>query len=113
MGRFWLLIHSGFLLVGIGVALWLFPLNSVQRVLLAHGRRRAVPPRQSLSEIVSSVRWAVEGISHRLLGSTCLERALAAQALLAGFGIRSELIIITSQRSAHARLECAGIVVTG
>ena len=61
----------------------------------------------------SEIRWAVLAVARRLLGTRCLPRALALQALLRQAGVASELRIGVAKNPqgslvAHAWVDCDG-----
>jgi hypothetical protein len=65
---------------------------------------------------VEKLVWAVETASRCLPGTTCLPRALAAQALLACSGFPSQIEIVVAKDEgfrAHAWLLCYGQVILG
>lgn len=111
-----LVLASGILVPLVQLALRLLParllLRGVERIvrLCCRRRRPAVEARQ--------VGWAVEVVSRRVPGATCLARALAARVLLAlsGYPSRLRIGVARDERKhfhAHAWVECEGRVVIG
>lgn len=84
-----LVIESTTLLLGLRIALAVFPFRFVRRLASSVGSWRSsalVPARQ--------VAWAVRAVAPHLPGtSTCLMQALAAQALLTRYGHPARLLL--------------------
>ncbi len=107
-----LLLQTTFLLCSIRIGFRLLPFRVVQRIALkAVGNSMAAHP-------VEQLVWAVEAISHRFPGATCLARALALQVLLARSGHHSRLQIGVAKDErdgfqAHAWLISDGQILIG
>jgi Transglutaminase-like superfamily len=112
-----LLLNAAILLVAIRLGLRLVPVKTL-RYLLA--RTQATTELQEADQVyVDRVPWAVTLVSRYLPAPTsCLTRALAAQALLSRRGYQSHLRIGVAkgedgQLEAHAWVESKGRVVIG
>ena len=98
------------------LGLWTLPLATVRRIAAGRGR-----PRASLSPRPDEERisWAVTTAGRVIPGGTnCLVKALAAQAMLARFGYRTQLRFGAGKTrcgefEAHAWLESEGRIVIG
>jgi len=111
-----LLIRAFFMVMTLRLLLWFVPLVSLQKLLLAirprahHGTPGRVLP--------ARIAWAVTTAGCFIPKSTCLVKAMAVQALLAGEGIASVLHIGVMKGNgasldAHAWVESEGRVVIG
>ena len=108
-----MLLRALALLAATRLALWTRPFAAVRGSLARYGER-ALP----LTSAPATVVWAVEAGARLVPGSTCLSRALAAQALLrrAGHDSTLQLGVASSSGSgfeAHAWLEDAGGILIG
>lgn len=109
-----LLLRALALLTVTRLALWVRPFAAVRNGLERYGRRALEDSPQ-----VQAVVWAVAAGSRVVPGSTCLSRALVAQALLQRGGHESTLRLGVASSSvagfeAHAWLEDAsGILIGG
>jgi transglutaminase superfamily protein len=111
-----LVVAAAGLLAGIRIGLWVLPFRSVHGAIRAFGshprsRSDSGPP-------VERIVWAVGAADRVVPRTTCLVRALAAQALLARHGHASRLRLgVASGRGqafeAHAWLEQDGHVLIG
>lgn len=126
------LIRTLFVVAFVRLALWVLPFRWL-RALVARlvspapagvepadvrpGQRAQQVQRDLAWGIAARVSWAVERAGRFIPRSTCLVRALSAQALLAREGVASTLCFGVGggngQFRAHAWLECAGRVVVG
>jgi hypothetical protein len=112
-----LIVAAAALLAAIRVGLWVLPFRWVRRAIPTLGRDAQLPGRQR-PPYPERVVWAV-GVADRVVPrTTCLVRALAAQALLARYGHASELRLGVAGGSgrafeAHAWLERRGRVLLG
>lgn len=92
------------------MALWLLPLNQVNRLIRKFERSGfRVPPEMP----VAGLEWAVRAASRRIPMATCLTQALALQFLLARAGHPSEIHIGVRKGDekgfeSHAWVECEG-----
>jgi hypothetical protein len=95
-------------------ALWILPVKFLIQQLRRTRRDR---PRFDSRPEVRTLIWAVEAVSRRIPGGTCLSRALAAHVLLAKYGYPSEICLGVARANddfrAHAWLEHDGEVVMG
>jgi hypothetical protein len=108
-----LLLRALALLAVTRLALWLRPFAAVRNGLTRYGR-----PARADSPGIQSVVWAVDAGSRVIPGSTCLSRALVAQALLRRGGHESTLRLGVASSAAagfeaHAWLEDASGVLIG
>lgn len=109
-----LLWETLLLLSATRVTLCFFPFQTVLGVL---NRYNTQPGAAEEADSIRRVVWAINSAS-RLLGTTCLPRALAAQSLLSRRGVQSELRIGVARRpgaalEAHAWIEREGTIVIG
>jgi hypothetical protein len=112
-----LLAETALMLVLVRVGLALLPFSALRRF---SGREQKGRRARGEREAGTKVAWAVGVIANRLpLRTTCLVRALAAQALLRRRGFHPELRIGVADRggastiTAHAWLECGAEIVVG
>jgi hypothetical protein len=106
-----LVLWSACLLAAVRLGLWFLPFGSVQRLLARHTRVRR---RASVERIA----WAVTVAGRYVPRSTCLVRALAAEAMLRACGHPACLHIGVARRpggglEAHAWVESDEQVVLG
>jgi Transglutaminase-like superfamily len=110
-----LIVAAAGLLAGIRIGLWVLPFRSVHGAIRALGHRPW--SRDGSGPPVERIVWAVGAADRLVPRTTCLVRALAAQALLARRGHASQLRlgVAGSGRSfeAHAWLERDGHVLIG
>lgn len=111
-----LLVEAGLLLAAVRVGLWALPFTTLRRVT----RRLARAPRDRVAREADEARlvWAVGAAGRAVPRTTCLVRALAAQALLARHGRPSQLRLGVARGPdgallAHAWLEREGRVLVG
>lgn len=104
------------LLTAVRVGLWVLPFRWVHKAVGAIGS----PPRSrdDARPTAERIVWAVEAAARRVPRTTCLVRALAAQALLARRGYTSQLRLGVTRGSneafeAHAWIEQDGRVLLG
>lgn len=107
-----LLLQAAILIVSVRLALRFLSVERLQ-ALACHRAGRAGPP-----VISDRIVWAVEAAARRIPASTCLSKALAAQALLARHGHTSELMIgvakdEASGLEAHAWITCRDKILIG
>ena len=107
-----LLLSALRLVVGIRIALWLFPYDRVRRFLM---RERTATVSNISARKIAQI---VDAAGRRVPGATCLTRALAAETLLKQRGHGADLRIGVSKGSAnrlgaHAWVESGGVVVIG
>jgi hypothetical protein len=112
-----LLVVAAGLLTAVRLGLWVLPFRTVHAAIRARAAapglraRRGGPPPERIA-------WAVEAAARLVPEATCLVRALAAQALLARHGHRSQLRLGVARDpgrafEAHAWLEGDGQVLIG
>ncbi len=112
----WLLIDAACAVALARLGLWTLPLATVRRIAARLGRPRASLSPRPVEERIS---WAVATASRVIPGgANCLVKALAAQAMLARFGYRTQLRFGAGKTSrgefeAHAWLESDGRIVIG
>jgi hypothetical protein len=82
-----LLLQAIFLLSLVAVGLRLLPFGLVQRMVILKS------PNSGTGRSVNNLVWAITAASRCLAMPTCLNRALAGQALLARYGYESKLEI--------------------
>ena len=104
------------LLAGIRIGLWVLPFRSVHGAVRARGNRPR--SRDTSGPPVERIVWAVGAADRLVPRTTCLVRALAAQALLVRHGHASQLRLGVAGGSgrvfeAHAWLERDGRVLIG
>jgi transglutaminase superfamily protein len=109
-----LILAAAGILAAIRIGLWALPFRWVQGAIRAPGNRR---PRDG-GPPVERIVWAVGAADRLVPRTTCLVRALAAQALLARRGHASQLRLGVAGGSgrafeAHAWLERDGRVLIG
>jgi len=105
------------LVVVVRAALWIVPLDRLQRRLARHGRPWLVTKPLAQSFSPARLAWAVVAVSRRVPDASCLTQALALQFLLARSGRTSRLHIGVAHSSdgkfgAHAWIECEGQLLT-
>lgn len=109
----WLLFEAAFAIIIIRIMLEWFPLKHVQRAAV-HACLRW---RSDNSPAPHRIAWAIEKIAHSIAGSTCLVRALAAQALLVRHGYKPCLTIGVAKDEihfkAHAWVKNEGQILVG
>ncbi len=110
-------ISAWFLLVGIRLGLLLLPFQNLTRLLEAVYGRGSNQSKGGDNR-VDRVLWAVETASRYVPRTTCLSRALAAQALLGQIGYPTSLRIGVKRGEqnalhTHAWLEAEGNVLIG
>jgi hypothetical protein len=111
----WLLLKSACLLIGIRVALSLFPFGSLLARISRDRTCDATPAPSGLARIV----WSIETVScHLPFARTCLTKALAAKFLLDRRGYRTTLRFGVAKGSegqldAHAWIERGSTIVIG
>jgi hypothetical protein len=111
-----LIVASAALLAGIRIGLWVLPFRSVYGAIRTLGDRPR--SRSASGPPVERIVWAVEAADRLVPRTTCLVRALAAQALLGRRGYASQLRFGVAGGSgrtfeAHAWLERDGHVLIG
>ena len=111
-----LIVAAAVLLAGIRVGLWVVPFRSVHGAVRALGNRSGSRDGSGLP--VERIVWAVGAADRLVPRTTCLVRALAAQALLARRGYASQLRLGVAGGAgrafeAHAWLERDGRVLIG
>ena len=104
------------IVAAIRAALWVAPLDRIQRRLARHHRPWLMPTTFLQSFAPSRLAWAVVVVSHRVPDASCLTQALALQFLLARSGRSSRLHIgvahsETKRFQSHAWVECDGQVL--
>lgn len=104
------------LLAGVRIGLWVLPFRSVHDAIRVFGSRP--PSRDAGDPPVERIVWAVGAADRLVPRTTCLVRALAAQALLARCGHASQLRLGVARGSGrvfegHAWLEQDGRVLIG
>lgn len=111
----WLLLHTALLLTACRVAVWLFPMRALRRLLALATR----PPRHARKSVDDDkLAWAIATASPYAARATCLTQAMAAYVFLARSG-RQPVLRIGVRKSrdnglaAHAWVEQAGRVVVG
>ena len=112
-----LIVAAAGLLAAIRVGLWLLPFRSVHGAIRTLGHRSRVRNERGTLP-VERIVWAVGAADQLVPWTTCLVRALAAQALLARRGHASQLRLGVAGGSgrtfeAHAWLERDGRVLIG
>lgn len=114
-----LLLSAATALAGIRLGLWLLPFESVRRSAAHLGRTRPHAAESSGAAASRSVVWAVNVASRYVPASeNCLNRALAAQLLLARRGLPARLRFgvrrdDTGRLRAHAWVEGSEGVLIG
>jgi hypothetical protein len=111
-----LIVAAAGLLAGIRIGLWVLPFRSVHGAIRALGERPR--SRDGNGPPVERIVWAVGAADRFVPRTTCLVRALAAQALLGRRGYASQLRLGVAGGSgrvfeAHAWLERDGHVLIG
>ncbi len=111
-----LLLRAVLLLGLVRLGLWLLPLRALQHALGSLFARGKTPGKPQPP--VERICWAVRLAGSIVPRSTCLVKALAAQALLASGGQASSLCIGVakdgdSSLGAHAWVEIDGVVIIG
>jgi hypothetical protein len=106
------LLQAIFLVSLVAVGLRLLPFGFVRRIVILR------PQKLRSGRSVTQLVWAVTAVSRCLPSTTCLTRALAAQALLAWFGHESRLEIGVAKDEqlrfeAHAWLVLGEQIVIG
>ena len=113
-----LLVRAGLLVTLVRLALGRIPFRVLHGQVTRGGRARNVSrgyPRPTLDRVI----WAVTAVSQRAPGTTtCLARALVAQAMLAHFGFSSRLCVGVvhgehKRVEGHAWVECEGRTLIG
>ena len=108
-----LLVEAFALVIALRAGLRLMPFTAVRRCV-----RRMAGLQSSNACRTSQVVWAVEAISSRVPGTTCLVEALSAECMLRRRG-HAPVLKIGVRRcaaisiEAHAWVECSGAVVIG
>ena len=107
-----LLLQAAFSILAVGVGLRFLSFERLQ-VLACRGAGRATTPVRS-----DRIVWAVEAAARHIPASTCLNKALAAQALLTRHGYASQLMIGVAKGEAcrldaHAWIICQDRVLIG
>lgn len=105
------------LVAAVRLALWILPSRTILRLVR---RFEAVRVADSARPRISAARvaWAIEAVSRRIPGATCLTQALSAKLLLWCFGQHAQLCLGVARTSAgtfraHAWLERDGRPVLG
>lgn len=116
-GELWLFVAALPVVATVRLALWVLPsptiLRFVRRLALASHAETGHPRVPA-----SLIAWAVEAVSRRVPGATCLTQALAAKLLLRCFGQDAQLCLGVARAShgtfrAHAWLERNGRPLLG
>jgi hypothetical protein len=110
-----LVLEAAFLVVAILIGLRIVRYSVLCRWLSGPASRRSRPRAP-----VARVAWAIATVTDRVPGTTCLVRALAAEAMLRRRGYQPEVrfgvrdpAVRRNQLDAHAWVECEGAVVVG
>lgn len=111
-----LIVAAAGFVAAVRVGLWLLPFRWVQGAIRSLGTSPRAPGGRGLP--TERIGWAVAVAGGRVPGSTCLVRALAAQALFARHGYPTELRLGVARGpgrafEAHAWLERDGQVLVG
>lgn len=117
LGELWLFAAALPVVATVRLALWVLPSRTILRIV----RRLALAsPAEATHPRVpgSLIAWAVEAVSRRVPGATCLTQALAAKLLLRCFGQDAQLCLGVARAPdgtfrAHAWLERSGRPVLG
>lgn len=110
------LFLSGLVVAGIRIGLWVLPGRIVLRLV---SRLAARPSSASSSRITTAdIVWAVDAISRRIPGATCLTQAIAAKLLLDLVGEHVQFCLGVAHTPdgtlrAHAWLEQNGRALLG
>jgi hypothetical protein len=107
-----LLLQAAISIVSVRLALRFLSVERLQ-ALACHWAGRAGTP-----VISDRIVWAVEAAARKIPASTCLSKALAAQALLARHGHTSEVMIGVAKDEAcrleaHAWISCQNEILIG
>lgn len=110
-----LVLEAAFLIVTI-----LAGLRIVRYSVLCRWLNRPASRRPRRHAPVARVAWAISAVTHRVPGTTCLVRALAADTMLRRRGYQPEVrfgvrdpAVRRHPLEAHAWVECEGAVVVG
>jgi hypothetical protein len=114
-----LLITATLLLAVVQLGLRRLPFTALRRLLVGGRRRSGARLAQVNRALADQVAWAVTAASTRVPGpTTCLTRALTAQAMLARRGCPSRLQVGVTRGKhgeveGHAWVECEGRILIG
>lgn len=108
-----LVLRTLLVVAAIRVALWILPLQRLQRVIESWNSWEHLPLSVPNDMPLGRLVWAVRAASRRVPAASCLTQSLALQCLLTRAGHRSELRIGVTKDAesgfgAHAWVECAG-----
>jgi hypothetical protein len=106
-----LFLHALFVVSAARVGLWLLPIGAIRRLFLRQGR-------ETMTQSVAGLVWAVRAASRYVPAATCLTQALALHWLLERAGHRSKIHLGAKKDgdgkfAAHAWVECEDRVVIG
>ncbi len=111
-----LVLAAVLMVAAVRCALWLLP----SRTIIRKVKQLAAETTDVVTAAmrVNTVLWAVEAVSRRVPGASCLTQAIAGQLLLRKFGYASRLCVGVARGAkgdfrAHAWLERHGQVVIG
>lgn len=112
-----LLHRAFFFVITIRLALWTLPFRVTRHYV--EWLQKASGPTGSLETVVvREVIWAVQTVSRRVPGASCLTQGMATQVLLGRLGEQSELCLGVARSTggrleAHAWVEIDGRIVIG